>query len=145
MPEDFCGTGDWDDVPLVDRKAYDWLKQEDADKKTKKGKRPKATSSEADDNKRQCLMSGFMPKRLDASKKEAYDLAVHKFVVEDGRPFETAELVFRTYVPFSLTAPTNQPTPLLCYGLRGIYGRFDSKLNLTADSIRTQKIRFAGP
>ena len=35
-------------------------------------------------------MSGFMPKRLDASKKEAYDLAVLKFVVEDGRPFETA-------------------------------------------------------
>jgi len=31
-----------------------------------------------------------MPKRLDASKKEAYDLAVLKFVVEDGRPFETA-------------------------------------------------------
>ena len=35
-------------------------------------------------------MSGFMPKRFDASKKEAYDLAVLKFVVEDGRPFETA-------------------------------------------------------
>ena len=29
-----------------------------------------------------------MPKRLDASKKEAYDLAVLKFVVADG--FETA-------------------------------------------------------
>ena len=94
MPEDFCGTGDWATSHLwthlyrKHRKAYDRLKQEDADKKSKKGKRPKATSSEADDNKRQCLMSGFMRKRLDSSKKEAYDLAVLKFVVADGRPFE---------------------------------------------------------
>ena len=35
-------------------------------------------------------MSDFMPKRLDASKKEAYDMAVLNFVVADGRPFETA-------------------------------------------------------
>ena len=33
-------------------------------------------------------MSGFMRKRLDSSKKEAYDLAVLKFVLADGRPFE---------------------------------------------------------
>ena len=61
-------------------------------------------------------MSGFMPKRLDASKKEAYDLAVLKFVVADERPFETAAGVgFQNYVPLSRTAPTNHPTPLLSH------------------------------
>ena len=50
-------------------------------------------------------------------------------------------LVFRTYVPFSLTAPTNHPTPLLCYGLRGIYGRFDSKIRFEIRPIRFE-IRF---
>ena len=80
----------WTHLYREHREAHDKLKQEDANDKSKKGKRPTASSSEADDNKKQCLMSVFMPKRLDASKKQAYDMAVLKFVVADGRRFETA-------------------------------------------------------
>jgi len=80
----------WTHLYRKHREAHDKLKQKDANNNSKKGKRPTASSSEAGDNKKQCLMSVFMPKRLDASKKQAYDLAVLKFVVADGRPFETA-------------------------------------------------------
>ena len=61
----------WTHLYRKHRKAYDRLKQEDADKKSKKGKRPKATSSEADDSKRQCLMSGFYAETFRRQQKRS--------------------------------------------------------------------------
>ena len=155
----------WTHLYRKHRKAYDRLKQEYVDKKSKKGKRPKATSSEADDNKRQCLMCGFMPKRLDASKKEAYVLDVLKFVVADGRPFETtagvgfqnlcAVITDGAYKPPHPTTLSRKLNDAPCSSLDGVTAcvvytadsirKFDSKSNRTADSIRTQKRRFAAP
>ena len=110
-------------------------------------------------------MSGFMPKRLDASKKEAYDLAVLKFVVADGRPFETTAGVgfqnlcavitdgayaYKPPHPTTLSRQLNDLSANLKqkfidklkpgigdsrpYGLRGIYGRFDSKIRFKIES-----------
>ena len=95
-------------------------------------------------------MSGFMPKHLDASKKEAYDLAVLKFVVADGRPFETAAgvgfqnlcavisrllIASRQHIgPHGTLARCTLQFVRRCYGLSGIYGRFDSKIRFEIES-----------
>jgi len=103
----------WTHLYRKHREAHNKLKQEDTNNKSKKGKRPTASSSEADDNKKQCLMSVFMPKRLDASKKkQAYDMAVLKFMVADMRPFEiTARVGFQNLCAVITDSAYKPPHP----------------------------------
>jgi len=104
----------WTNLYRKHLKAYDRLKHEYADKKrqkSKNGKHPTATSSEADDNKRQCLMSVFMP----AKKKLTTWLFLTSWWQTGDCLRRRQGLVFRTYEPLSRTAPTNYPTPLLSH------------------------------
>ena len=116
----------WTHLYRKHRKAYGRLKQEDADKKSKKGKRPTATSSEADDNKRQCLMSVFMPKRCTLQfVRRCYDLhgiygrfdSKIRFEIEsDGRfeiRFERKKTILRSLMPIIVKLNRGDCTSLL--------------------------------